>query len=56
MPTLYADKSIQRSRLLERKRIKQLFVVLSTAPVPEKKTPAFTKPERPSYLRYIEYV
>lgn len=50
MPTITADK------LLQRKQIKRFLVMLSTAPVPERKSPALTKRERPSYLRYIEYV
>ncbi len=56
MPTLNADKALQRRRLLEKKQIKRVLHLLSTAPVPEKKTPLVTKTERPKYLRYIEYI
>lgn len=55
MPTFNADKTIKHIPISGRKQLKRLFVIMSTAPVPEPKTPAVSKPEKPSYLRYIEY-
>lgn len=47
------SKAIQTK---EQSRFKRLFVVLSTAAVPEPTTPKFQQSNKPKYLRYIEYV
>lgn len=52
MPTaLRKSKQIK-----EQSRLKRLFVVLSTAAVPEPTIPKFQQSEKPKYLRYIDYV
>lgn len=45
----------KQSQAARRNQLKRLLVVLSTAPVPEPKRPAYAKREKPAYLRYIEY-
>ena len=56
MTPVHAGKTQQHNRTSARTQLKRLFVIMSTAPVPEPKVSDPKKPDRPAYLRYIEYV